>query len=511
MSTGVPGLDVVLGGGLPEYSFNLIAGPPGSGKTTLVHHILFETASAKRPAIYFTVLGEPSLKMLRHQQQMAYFDADKVGTVIRYVDLSADVLRGDFDALLATIIKHVETTNPSIIVVDSFRTMSGLQATAGEAAARGFMQRLAMNLTSWQVTSFLLGEYSQREMEDGRSPIFTIADAILCVTRDKQRNSVVRKLEVMKSRGMAAIPGLHTFRITTKGIHVFSRMTAPIDDEEQQLSEERAAVGIPGLDALLGGGLPVGDLTIVAGPSGTGKTAFCTHFVAEGARLGEPAVLAVFEEKPKDYLARARKMGFDLDELVRTNQLRVIYLRPLDLGPDEILYQVQQAVAEIGARRVVLDSLNGLELSLAPTFRDDFQESLYRLVGWLSGGGISIVLTVEVMETFTDIKFSTHAVSFLAQNIIFLRYIEIEGRLEKVLAIVKMRRSEHSTGLHRYRISGNGIEVAPESLATYVGIVTGVPVPSDGPALRSKPGRGVPTAARRTVAQGKRTRRKGRS
>ncbi|WP_437623847.1 ATPase domain-containing protein [Sorangium sp. So ce1151] len=473
LSTGIPGLDKVFGGGLPEYSFNLIAGPPGAGKTTLVHQLTFANASAERPALYFTVLGEPSLKMLRYQQQMGFFDPEKVGTVIRFIDLSREVLSEDPAALLESIVKHVEETNPAIVVVDSFRTVMRAYV-GGDMELQGFLQRLALHLTSWQVTSFLIGEYSDSELHN--NPVFTIADGIFWLTQCKERNSMIRKIEVMKMRGQAALPGLHTFRISSEGIHVFPRMMSRLQGTEELPERRRVPLGVPGLDEMLGGGLLTGDATLVAGPSGTGKTALSIQFAGEGIRHGEAAVLALFEEHPEEFLLRAAEMGFDFEAMARQQQLRVLYFRPLDLSADEILHEVQQAVAQIGARRLVIDSLNGLELALSPSFREDFRESLYRMVGALTGGGVSVLLTFEVMESFDKINFSPHSVSFLAHNIIFLRYAEIDGQLRKVLTVAKMRRSQHSPYLHAYEISSAGLRVK-EPLTGYRGILTGVPKP----------------------------------
>lgn len=474
LSTGVRGLDEVFGGGLPEYSFNLIAGAPGAGKTTLVHQITFANASDERPALYFTVLGEPSLKMLRYQQQMEFFDADKVGNVIKFIDLSAVVLEGDLAKLLDTVIHHVEETNPAIVVVDSFRTV--LRSTAKERIGyelelQGFLQRLALHLTSWQVTSFLVGEYGEHEMHE--NPVFTIADAIVWMHQSKERSSIVRKLEVMKMRGRAPLPGFHNFRISAAGVRVFPR-SGKRRPRARRSPDERASLGEPGFDALTGGGLPAGDATLLGGPSGTGKTALSTQFIAAGAEHGEPGVIAVFEEHPEDYLARAKDMGFDLPAMVEKGLLKILYLRPVDLSSEEMLQRIQDAVDEVNARRLVIDSLNGLELALAPNYREDFRESLYRMVGDLTASGVSMILTVEVTESFDQLRFSPHAISFLAQNLLFFRYVEIRGALEKVVAVIKMRRSDHSREIHAYDVTSSGIHVKGP-LREYQGLLTGVP------------------------------------
>jgi circadian clock protein KaiC len=148
LPTGVPGLDEILGGGLPEFSFNVIAGAPGGGKTTLAHQIIFANATAQRPALFFTVLGEPALKMLRYQQQFEFFDHAKLNSVIRFINLSQVVLDEDLGSVLAEIVKEVEATNPSIVVVDSFRTVvrKAQSSAAADVELQSFIQRLALHL-----------------------------------------------------------------------------------------------------------------------------------------------------------------------------------------------------------------------------------------------------------------------------------------------------------------------------------------------------------------------------
>ena len=232
LPTGVPGLDEILGGGLPEYSFNIIAGAPGSGKTTLAHQIMFANATPERPALYFTVLGEPAIKMLRYQQQFRFFDPAKLNTAIRFINLSQVVLEKDLDAVLEEIVKEVEAASPGIVVVDSFRTVVRKAAGGtGEVELQGFVQRLALHLTSWQATTFLIGEYIEGEVRD--NPVFTVADGLFWLYQQVERNSIVRKLQVMKLRGQASVPGLHTFRITADGLQSLPPHLRPhrTDDE----------------------------------------------------------------------------------------------------------------------------------------------------------------------------------------------------------------------------------------------------------------------------------------
>jgi circadian clock protein KaiC len=214
MQTGVPGLDTLLGGGLGEFSFNLIAGAPGSGKTTLAHQMMFNLASTERRALFFTVLGEPPLKMLRFQQQYSFFDLAKVGPAIRYVNLADSLRQGDFSMVLERIMEEVAAFSPSLVFVDSFRSVvqTAKPGQEGIADLQYFIQELGTRMTSWEATTFLIGEYVQAETE--ANPIMTVADGVIALSQTHERNSVVRKIRVVKMRGQAHLSGSHTLRIT---------------------------------------------------------------------------------------------------------------------------------------------------------------------------------------------------------------------------------------------------------------------------------------------------------
>ncbi len=473
LATGVPGLDKVLGGGLPEYSFNLLVGGPGAGKTTLAHQIMFANATVERPALYFTVLGEPTLKMLRYQRQFTFFDSDLAGSAIQFINLSAEVLEQDLDGVLKRIVAEVERAKPGLVAVDSFRSIGGSSGGSDQEARSGldqFVQRLALHLTSWEVTSFLLGEYTEEEQ---RNPVFTVADGILWLSQAADRNSVVRKLQVIKTRGRAPMPGLHTFRITDDGLQIFPRIPERSRGGETQ-KRKRLSTGVPGLDEMIGGGVIAGDAVMLTGPAGSGKSTIATQFVAEGLKNGETGVIAVFEEYPEDYLARADVRSPEIGKMIRAGKLELIYLRPLDLSVDEALAAILEAVERLDATRVVIDSLSGFEVALAPTFREDFRESLYRLVGTLTATGVTVFMTAEVVEGFSDVRFTTERVSFITDEIIIQRYVEIEGELRRVMAVIKMRGSDHSHEIRTYEVTANGVVVGG-ALTQYDGIITGVP------------------------------------
>ncbi|MBA3832401.1 MAG: AAA family ATPase [Chthoniobacterales bacterium] len=472
--TGVRGLDDIMGGGIPEFSFNIIAGTPGCGKTTLAHQIVFANATAKKPALYFTVLGEPAIKMLRYQQQYSFFDGSKLGQAIRFINLSNVVLEQNLDAVLGEITKQVTARSPNLVVVDSFRTMvRKAMSTNSELEMQSFIQRLAQFLTSWQATTLLVGEYDPAEVRD--NAIFTIADGLFWLSQVPERNSVVRKLQIMKLRGQDSVPGLHTIRISAAGLQAFSRTLGLIGKRSKPARRRRLSVGIPELDKMMGGGILEGDSFLVAGPSGTGKSALATQFIAEGLRHGEPGIMAIFEERPKGYADRADNFGLNLKTPQEKGKLEILYLRPLDLSVDETMQEILDAIERVGAKRLVIDSLVGFEMALAPGFRTDFRESLYRMIGALTGAGVTILSTVEVEDTFTALSFSHYTISFLTDDIIRLRYVEIDGQLRKVMVVIKMRGGNHSKDVREYVITDEGVVVIGPRITDYEGLSTGIP------------------------------------
>lgn len=484
LPTGVPGLDEILGGGLPEFSFNLIAGAPGAGKTTLAQQIMFTLSAPDRPALYITVAGEPPIKMLRYQQQFTYFDLARVNESVCYVNLSQDIVNGRLEQLLARIVQEVETTSPRVVVVDSFRSVVQAAERAGDAALdlQHFVQQLAVRLTGWEATTFLVGEYVASEVE--QNPVFTVADGLLWLYQSVDRNSMVRKMQVMKLRGQAPIPGLHTFRITNEGVQVFPRViVGPAEKaggrpSKKQAAPKRLSVGIDALDRMLGGGIPPGHSVLVAGPSGSGKSILATNFLMAGVRHDEPGIIAVFEKRPSEY-SETGQGGRAFEQMVRDGKLGIIHTRPLDLSIDETLHDIVTAVHALKARRVVIDSLSGFELALAPTFREDFRESLYRMVAVLTGMGITLLLTAEMEDTYIDLRFSPHGTAFLTDTIIMQRYVELNAQLRRVMAVVKVRGSAHSKELRAFEITEDGIVIG-EVLGKYDGLLTGHPVALEG-------------------------------
>ncbi|MEO6279453.1 ATPase domain-containing protein [Roseateles sp.] len=468
LSTGVPGLDDLLGGGLPEFSFNLIAGQPGCGKTTLAHQIMFSLATEQRPALYFTVLGEPPLKMLRYQQQFAFFDHAAINRSVRFVNLCDEAMAGDLDKVLARITEEVATHEPALVFVDSFRSV--VLAAHGDGnqqhnQLQRFMQQLGMLMTSWQATTFLIGEYFT---DSDANPVFTVADGLIWLRQNVQRNAMVRKMEIMKMRGQPSLPGLHAFRITENGLQIFVPPHGAADAASPKAMEDRASMGVPGLDEMMNGGLPRGYSLLLAGPSGSGKSILAAAFLNAGARNGETGVIAAFERRP------SRAQNQELAQHIKQGRIGLVESHATDISIEEVVHLLVREIHRLKATRVVIDSLSGFELSLGPSFKEDFRESLLRLVASLTSLGVTVLMTSELEDRYTDLRFSPYGTAFMTDAIIVQRYIEVESRLRRVMAVVKVRDSAHSDELREYSIDASGIRLGT-MLSDQEGLLGGRP------------------------------------
>lgn len=485
MSTGIPGLDQLLGGGLPYLSFNIISGEPGSGKSTFAQQIMFNHVTPQRRALFFTALGEPPVKMLRYQQQFGFFDFDKVDSSIRFIDLAPEMQGGDYDRILSRIINEVQAYSPALVMIDSFRSF--MHATSGNvrrtAELQLFAQRLALHMTGWNATTFLIGEHQDEERE--KNPIFTIADGIFWLSQHAYRNAIVRKIQVVKMRGLEQTPGLHTFRISRNGIEIYPRAMAPIDPVREARTQpllttlRRLSMGVPALDELMAGGLPAGYSLLLVGPSGSGKTLLATQFLLEGARQGEPGVIALFEKNPHQII------GDPLIAMVRKGQVGMINLRALDLSIDETLYEMLNMIEALQAKRVVFDSLSAFELALAPEFREDFRESLYRMITVLTDQGVTVVMTTELEDRYGELRFSPYGTAFLADAIVMQRYFELSGQLKTLISVVKLRGSQHSRDLRLFEVTDDGFNIGEHPLR-YEKLLTGSSIPVRIDALNAK-------------------------
>jgi len=475
LSTGSAAFDRILGGGLPARSLTVVAGEPGSGKTLFALQMLFHLALQGKKCLYLTTLSEPSLKLIHYMQQFSFFDEGVIGKQLVFIDLG-QVLRGrDADAALTAITERVEKEEPVAVVIDSFKAMRDILGDA--PAVRTFVYDLAVQMAGWGAATLVVGEYTEQEMADYAE--FAIADGILRFGTRRDELTAVRMVEVAKLRGANCITGRHFFEIGAGGLTFFPRVRSPDagNDDATASFAERAATGVAGLDEMLGGGLPRSSSTVIMGATGTGKTILGMQFLLEGARRGEPGLHFTLEETPDQLRAIAQGFGWDLRELEKRKLLTIRYVSPVELSTDAFLERTRQLVEEMGARRAVLDSLTSLSLGVSSERR--FKELVYAITKHLRALGVTFNLNMETTELLGSAQLSGHGISFAADSVIQLKYVEQDGRLDRGVSVLKARGVRHATDVRKLFVRDQGVEVGA-AFKGLRGVLTGLPVPVTG-------------------------------
>lgn len=469
-STGDPALDRILGGGIPRRSIVVVAGEPGAGKTVLTLQMMFSAARAGQKCLYLTTLSEPAIKVMQHLQLFRFFDPSVLESKVVFADLGAAVREGP-DAALHEITRRVEALQPDLVAIDSFRAIGELMGQR-ERLLRPFVYDLAVQLAAWGATTLLVGEYGREECST--LPEFSVADGILHLGSERDELTTVRELEVLKLRGAAPISGRHFFRISQKGAEFYPRVSAPAEAlTPGPVSTERVPLGVDGLDELLAGGVLRGSTTMIQGGAGTGKTLLGLQFLIDGARRGEKGVLFTLEEAPEQLRALAKTLGWDLRALEESGLLSIRYASPVELSTDLFLHFARNHVTDFGGVRAVFDSLSTMALGVRSERR--FKEMVYSIAKHLRSSGVSSVMTVECEQLLGAAQLSGQGVSFVADNLIQLRYVEMGGRLERAISVLKARGIKHETELRSVVIGTGGVRVEQGRFRDLRGVLTGLP------------------------------------
>jgi circadian clock protein KaiC len=451
ISSGHDRLDSVLGGGLPANGINLILGSPGTGKTILAQQYVFFNASVERPALFLSTVSEPFEKLVRYAQTLDFFDRSAVGRSVFYEDMSGPLAADGLPGVLEEIDRLIKAHPSGVMVIDSFKAL-----TAYAPDPRGFRQfvhELAGRLSALPISSFWVGEYGTKELAD--APEFAVGDAIIALSTLRVGERETRLLQVLKIRGSAFAPGSHAYRISEKGVDVFPRLADPAAPAEYALTGKRTSSGIPLLDEMLTDGFVAGSSTLVAGPSGIGKTVMGLHFVIHGARQGEPGVIATFQENPSQLERIASGFGWS----IREEGVELMYRAPVDLYVDEWVYDLLATVERSNARRVLIDSLTDLEF--ASPDRSRFREYIYSLTQRCARAEVSLYMTTEVATLFEVSSLSEFGISHASDNVLLLQYVRGASQLTRAVTVLKTRASSHQPGIREYTITSDGITLGP--------------------------------------------------
>lgn len=468
LSTGISGLDEILNGGLISGQTYLVRGGPGSGKTTLGLHFL-DAGVANGEKTLFITLGEAALQICKNAEPLGF---DPKGIV--FLDLSptsefftkvqtydifspAEVER---EPTTQKIIEQVETLKPQRIFLDAMTQFRYLSTDAFQF--RKQVLSFLRFLVEQGATVLFTAEASEEAPDDD---LQFMSDGVI----ELNFASKERTLSVTKFRGSDFQIGHHSMRLTDTGMEVFPRLIP--DGYKQEFTSEVISSGVAELDELLHGGVERGTITIISGPSGVGKSTLGLQFMKEAAGRGERSVIYAFEEWMEILLHRCEAINIPVQKMIERGTLSVVQVEPLRFTPDEFAALVRHEVEELQARIVMIDSVSGYRLSVRG---DELVSHLHALCKYLQNMGVAVLLINEVETITGDFRATEIGISYLGDNIVFLRYLEMEGEMRKAIGVLKKRMSGFERTLREFEITRYGIK-AGKPLTQLRGILRGTP------------------------------------
>lgn len=485
-STGVPGLDLLLGGGIRPGAIVLLVGLPGSGKTILAQQLAHHRAAAGDRVLFLIGISETQDKLIAHSRELSFFDGAHLGREILFGNL-IDVLRAGMAETQEAILTMARQHGARLVILDGF---AGIWAgLADEPMPGALLHALGNQLALLGATTLvtLEGELHQAQ----QTPEGTVADAIIGLSRQPDGLVDRRLIEISKVRGSAPRLGRHVLTIDGDGITIYPRLESVATHRPSVWSETLVSIGLPALDVLLDGGLTAGTSTLVAGSPGTGKTLLGLHFLAEGARRQEPGLLLAFSEDVTQLQAKARVFGLDAELGAAEGPVELATIPAYEMDADIIIQRLVVDLAARGIRRLVIDSTTELQRAVDPTRQANLFAALIDLI---RGAGITTLFTSDVPTIVgPELSFTHTPLAVLAENQLVLRQAEYRGELHRLLSVLKLRFGQPDTTLQSYRLApARGFELLG-SAPPAEGWLTGLARPLGdvtGDAAREGPGGG---------------------
>lgn len=458
LQTGIPGLDRILDGGLLAAGVYIIQGPPGAGKTILANQACFHYASEGGRAVYITLLAESHSRMFAHLRRMAFFDESKIPESVYYVGafstLEAEGLPG-----LVTLIRGIVTKKSAgLAIVDGL--VSAQEFAPSEGEFKKFLHELQVLADLTRCVVILL---TNAERHSGFFPEHTMVDGVLHLTDEISELRPLRHIRILKLRGSAPVRGLHSVRISDRGLEVRPRLETRLSTspptEAPIASGPKMGFGIPELDEMLRGGVRSGSITMLLGSSGSGKTVFGMQFLAEGLKRGERGLFFGFFEHPDAIIAKCQRIGINgIKEGVEDGLARVLWHRPIEGVIDEIGDSLFEAVRTLNPHRVVIDGMQGFER--AADLPERLSDVYSAIAQELERRRVTTLYTTETRGLFeSDIHVPINGLSAATQNIILLRHVEHRAAILRALAILKVRDDDYDPKMREIRISDTGIRL----------------------------------------------------
>jgi circadian clock protein KaiC len=468
IATGLPTLDHLLGGGIPARQSVVVTGDPGTGKTILCSQIAFAAAARGDQVVVATVASEPHDKLLDELHGFSFYDAERVGREVFMLSAYPWVKKGPKETR-ELLLKTVRDRGAKLLFIDGMRSLRDLWQD--EARLRDFLYELNVGLAQLGAIGLFTTEYNiDRLME---YPEATTVDGIVALSTLKVGGRVVRRARVVKLRGRPHLTSEHLMHISNEGVRMVPRLeetTLPSPDFTP--SNTRADFGLKELDSLLQGGLPEKSATMLAGSTGVGKTLLSLRFCAAGAERGEPALLVTYSEPVPRLIARAKRIGLDVQHLLDDGKLEISYRSTVNAEGDDLVNEILDRVQEKGIKRLAVDGVGEIEHGILD--RDRVRTLLTAMIIALRNLDVTTVFVKEVAKIAgPDLDFSDTPISVTAENVLFLRHVELRGQLRRILSILKMRESGYDPHVREFVIGEDGIRVLQPLRGE--GLLTGIP------------------------------------
>lgn len=471
LSTGISGLDGILGGGLIAGRSYLVRGGPGSGKTTLGLHFLLAGIAAKQKSLFIS---------MEEQEEKIKANALALGldtSGIQFVDISPSssffIEIQTYDIFSPAEVEKVPITNKIKEIIESLKPERIFIDPITQ------LRYLSTDIYQYrrQVLSFLryLNEAgstvlftSETSQEAPDADLQFLSDGVIELNYDPPKGF---QIQVKKMRGSEFLSRWHSMKIKKGGIEVYPELQPP--EQVPEIKIESISSGVAEIDSLLGGGIDRGTVTVITGPTGVGKTSIGLTFMKEASSRGESSIVYTFDEEIPVILHRARSISIPIDEIIHSERLKIMKVEPLRWSIGELTQLVRSQVEEQKARLVMFDSIAGFKLAVRG---EDLVAHLHALAKYLQNKGVTVIIICETSRVVGDFQATELGLSYLADTIIFLRYIELNGQLRKAIGVLKKRTGDFEKTLREFEITGQGIRVG-EPLSGYQGILLGEPRP----------------------------------
>ena len=460
ISTGVSGLDLLLGGGLVVGGVYLVMGRPGTGKTTFGNQACFTHARGNQRAVYVTLLAETHARMLRNLTSMAFFNPEAIGSNISYVGAYMTLRERKLSGLLALLRRVLADEKPSLLVLDGLTTAAAL----GEAewALKEFVAELQVLSDMSRCTTIVLANMNAKNADGAEH---SMVDGMVELTLDRNAQRTVREIEVLKFRGGEHMLGRHDMEISHEGIVVRPRteqLLAKRTDVGQATLYRRISTGITNLDHMLMGGLLQSSATLLLGFSGSGKTLLTQHFLDAGAAKNEPGLYFGFYEPPERWIETAEHVGLAMRQHIESRIVEIQWQPALRYGLDQLAERILDDVRRRTVRRVVIDGIDGFRQGAA--FPERTIRFMTALTNELRALDATVLVTEETQKLFgPEVEVRIQGLSALVDNIVLLEYMDVGSELKRLLTVVKQRGSGHDGNVRELRITDRGIDLADDA------------------------------------------------